>query len=577
MRPTQTKAEAPWQWVPAKKSKQHAELRSEDWDVPVVDVQALQGCIAGVAIASRAETKKAYGGGVRKGACAMVVLGAVPELAGLKGHTSPVVIRRGTRVETTTGTLFQLGEKPVSSKLTMREAPMPDAREWDDTHRLSVHVPRQYTTPGEWEEATSNLRAYLQRFAGEAGVDGRAIGITGVETRGRAEDPARSIGALLRVTGEQAKTLEAASGHRGVFVRDKKDAGPIVWLAANTTLPEARELARRLQARRLAANRRGLGLRVAPEAEERVRTAVGEKAVPKRNGMPWDVYGFAKRTTAAQAEAFLRTAGWEGVTAIKVIPKRGRVLAVVRGTEPPSWVFGVTGGGTRIEVSSARPISETEQRWVQAAAPEKRRDPAEVGSVREQERYTWAEFLSCYGKRKGIERWREAGKQLPEGGSAAKGLSGGKKGSPMKGGKGGKDFNIESATGPAGPKPAGTPEATEMEELRAQLKEALRQIEDLTKRLAEVQTKQAGAQKSPSPRRQPSADREEGKTKKTKGTKPGGQKTGAKKRARSGTESASQERNEAKPPAKMQNSAASMTKKSDRQSTLAGFVSSTAK
>ncbi|KAJ9462100.1 hypothetical protein DIPPA_14853 [Diplonema papillatum] len=97
------------------------------------------------------------------------------------------------------------------------------------------------------------------------------------------------------------------------------------------------------------------------------------------------------------------------------------------------------------------------------------------------------------------------------------------------------------------------------------------------RRLAEVQTKQAGAQKSPSPRRQPSADREEGKTKKTKGTKPGGQKTGAKKRARSGTESASQERNEAKPPAKMQNSAASTTKKSDRQSTLAGFVSSTAK
>ncbi|KAJ9448636.1 hypothetical protein DIPPA_29082 [Diplonema papillatum] len=547
-------------------------MRSEDWDVPVVDVQALQGCIAGVAIASRAETKKAVGGGVRKGACAMVVLGAVPELAGLKGHTSPVEIRRGTRVETTTGTLFQLGEKPVSSKLTMREAPMPDAREWDDTDCLCMF-------PGSTQRRESGKRRLATCELTFSDSQGRRA-LTAEPSESpvlRHEDPARSIGALLRVTGEQAKTLEAASGHRGVFVRDKKDAGPIVWLAANTTLPEARELARRLQARRLAANRRGLGLRVAPEAEERVRTAVGEKAVPKRNGMPWDVYGFAKRTTAAQAEAFLRTAGWEGVTAIKVIPKRGRVLAVVRGTEPPSWVFGVTGGGTRIEVSSARPIAETEQRWVQAAAPEKRRDPAEVGSVREQERYTWAEFLSCYGKRKGIERWREAGKQLPEGGSAAKGLSGGKKGSPMKGGKGGKDFNIESATGPAGPKPAGTPEATEMEELRAQLKEALRQIEDLTKRLAEVQTKQAGAQKSPSPRRQPSADREEGKTKKTKGTKPGGQKTGAKKRARSGTESASQERNEAKPPAKMQNSAASMTKKSDRQSTLAGFVSSTAK
>ncbi|KAJ9456648.1 hypothetical protein DIPPA_05274 [Diplonema papillatum] len=147
----------------------------------------------------------------------------------------------------------------------------------------------------------------------------------------------------------------------------------------------------------------------------------------------------------------------------------------------------------------------------------------------------------------------------------------------MKGGKGGKNVNIEAATAPAGFKPTSAPEATEVEQLRAQLNEALRRIEDLTKRLAEVQTKQAGAQKSPSPRRQPSTDREEGKTKKTKSAKPGGPKTGAKKRARSGTESASQERSEAKPPAKMQNSAASSTKKPDRQSTLAGFVSSTAK
>ncbi|KAJ9473358.1 hypothetical protein DIPPA_28184 [Diplonema papillatum] len=525
MRPTQTGTEAPWQWVPAKRERQPAQLRSEDWDVPVVDLKKLRSCDeAGVAIASRSEAKKAIDDGKRKEACAVVVLAALPELAGQAGQMCSVVVRRGTRIESTTGTVFQLGEKKVSSKMTFNRVAMPDAGE-PDVQRLSVCVPRRYTTATEWGEATANLRAYLGQFAAEQGVSRGDVIITGVETRGRAEDPARSLGALIRVNAEQARRLEAASGHRGVFVVPKKDAGPVVWLSAETTLADAKALAGRLptQVRRLAVNRRGLGLRVATGAEEQVRAAAGERSVPRVDGKTWDVFGFARRTTTAQAQGFLRNAGWEGVTAIKVIPKRGRTLAVVRGSEPPAWVFGVADSDTSIEVSTARPIADAEQRWVQMAAPEKRRDPAEVGSVREQERYTWAEFLRCYGKKRGTDQWREAGKQLPETGVAAKGVSGdgGKKGNTMKGGKGGKNVNIEAATVPAGFKPTSALEATEVEQLRAQLNEALRRIEDLTKRLAEMQTKQAGAQKSPAPRRQPSMDREEGKTKKTKSAKPG--------------------------------------------------------
>ncbi|KAJ9444084.1 hypothetical protein DIPPA_27329 [Diplonema papillatum] len=302
-------------------------LRSEDWDVPVVDLKKLRSCDeAGVAIASRSEAKKAIDDGKRKEACAVVVLAALPELAGQAGQMCSVVVRRGTRIETTTGTVFQLGEKKVSSKMTFNRVAMPDAGE-PDVQRLSVCVPRRYTTATEWGEATANLRAYLGQFAAEQGVSRGDVIITGVETRGRAEDPARSLGALIRVNAEQARRLEATSGHRGVFVVPKKDAGPVVWLSAETTLADAKALA-------------------------------------------------------------------------------GRVAAK-----------GVSGDG-------------------------------------------------------------------------------GKKGNTMKGGKGGKNVNIEAATVPAGFKPTSALEATEVEQLRAQLNEALRRIEDLTKRLAEMQTKQAGARQS---------------------------------------------------------------------------------
>ncbi|KAJ9438730.1 hypothetical protein DIPPA_33727 [Diplonema papillatum] len=127
MRPTQTGTEAPWQRVPAKRERQPAQLRSEDWDVPVVDLSKLRSCdIAGVAIASRPEAKKAIDDGKRKEACAVVVLAALPELAGQAGQMCSVVVRRGTRIETTTGTVFQL-EKKVSSKLTFNRVAMPDA------------------------------------------------------------------------------------------------------------------------------------------------------------------------------------------------------------------------------------------------------------------------------------------------------------------------------------------------------------------------------------------------------------------------------------------------------------------
>ncbi|KAJ9445328.1 hypothetical protein DIPPA_24017 [Diplonema papillatum] len=123
---------------------------------------------------------------------------------------------------------------------------------------------------------------------------------------------------------------------------------------------------------------------------------------------------------AAQVEEFLGKAGWEGVTTIKVIPKRGKALAVVRGPDPPAWVFGITDSDLRIDVTTARPIAE--QRWVQAPAQEKRQDPAETGTAREREKYTWAEFLSCYGL------WRESAKQPHTEEGSPKGSEGGKGG-----------------------------------------------------------------------------------------------------------------------------------------------------
>ncbi|KAJ9437309.1 hypothetical protein DIPPA_34244 [Diplonema papillatum] len=175
VRPTQTGKGAPWQWVPAKRSPQTAELRGEDWDVPVVDVRKLRDSdAAGVAIASRSEARKAIGDAKRNEARAVVVMGAVPELAGLAGQPSPIVVRRGTRTETATGTVFQLGEKKVGSKLTCKRAAMPCSQAGDRDHglqRLSVCVPRRHTTADEWGEATANLRAYLGRFATEQGVN----------------------------------------------------------------------------------------------------------------------------------------------------------------------------------------------------------------------------------------------------------------------------------------------------------------------------------------------------------------------------------------------------------------------
>ncbi|KAJ9437494.1 hypothetical protein DIPPA_21273 [Diplonema papillatum] len=543
-----------------------AELRGEDWDVPVVNVQELRdGDAAGVAIASRSEAKKAIGDGKKHAARAVVVLGAL-ELAGHAGQTCPIVVRRGTRIETTTGTpsIHNPFRRP-SEAVDMCPSPAHDG------NRVG--------------EATANLRAYLGQVASELGVSKGDVLITGVETRGRAEDPARSLGALMRVPQEQAKKLEAASGHRGVFVVPKMDAGTVVWLTAGTTLAEAKDLANSLptQVQRLAVNRRGLGLRVTAGAEEEVRSAVGERSAPRVSGKTWDVFGFPKQTTAAQVEGFLRKAGWEGVTMIKVIPKRGKALAVVRGPDPPAWVFSITDSDLRIDVSTARPIAEAEQRWVQTPAQEKRQDPAEAGSARERERYTWAEFLACYGKKRGRALWRESTGQPSAEESRPSGSKGGKErkeNGTEKGGKGGKGGGGGSPAAwtahPAAPEQ--NHDATEMAQLRAQLSEALQRIEALSRQLEEVQAKQVGVRKSPSPRREPSMDNDEDKKKKKPAdAKQEGRKTGTKKRARSGTESASRERSETKPPAKMHSAASTSAKKPDRQSTLVGFMSSAAK
>ncbi|KAJ9445327.1 hypothetical protein DIPPA_24011 [Diplonema papillatum] len=72
-------------------------------------------------------------------------------------------------------------------------------------------VPRQHSTASEWGEATTNLRAYLGQFASELGVSKGDVLITGVETRGRAEDPARSLGALMRVRRKSWKPHRATA------------------------------------------------------------------------------------------------------------------------------------------------------------------------------------------------------------------------------------------------------------------------------------------------------------------------------------------------------------------------------
>lgn len=294
-RPTQTGTERAQSWVLVTKGRRPlAQLRSQDWSVPVVEVKALQeGAADGVAIASYAEARATVRAAVKKdgkgrGAQAIVVLGVVKTMEGATSQTAPVVVKRGLRTETLTASIFQLGAELVSSRLAQKNAEMPQRRE---ERRLSIRVPRNLVTEEQWEEAGRDLRAYLRQFAADAGV--AEVTVTGVETRGRANDPTRYLGALIRATEADAEVLEKASGKAGVFAVPKGDAGPVIWLASNVTLAEAEDLLRNTPgARRIACNRRGLGLRVEPGREESIRAQVGERGIRGEKGKVWDAQGF---------------------------------------------------------------------------------------------------------------------------------------------------------------------------------------------------------------------------------------------------------------------------------------------
>ncbi|KAJ9437093.1 hypothetical protein DIPPA_25777 [Diplonema papillatum] len=412
-RPTQTSTEAPWQWVPASGNKKTApaKLRAEDWSTPILDVNELiEGEEEGVAIADVRRAIAAIAGEgkkKKKGSRAIVVLGAAPGLDRKTAEETTVVVTRGRQIEAVAAWVVQLGDENVRQRRVLRSVPMPVCEE----RKVSVRIPKSQTTNAQWEEAARDLRGYLRKHAAETGAG--SISITGVETRGRFDDPTRFFGALVRTTEEGAAALAKASGRNGVFAAPKGDEGPVVWLSTGTKLEEAQAFARDRPGLviRLAVNKKGLGLRVKTEDEDRARKEAAGAAVPKQQGRLYDVSGFDRGTTAGQAELFLRTAGWADATIIRAIPKRGGILAVVRGQDPPTWEFGVEGAKARILVSTTRYRTETDQRWVQAIAQERRKDPGERGTAREDESYTWKEFVQHYGMKQAEKEWSNAGRE----------------------------------------------------------------------------------------------------------------------------------------------------------------------
>ncbi|KAJ9446314.1 Ribonuclease HI [Diplonema papillatum] len=388
-----------------------AKLRAEDWSTPILDVNELiEGEEEGVAIADVRRAIAAIAGEgkkKKKGSRAIVVLGAAPGLDRKTAEETTVVVTRGRQIEAVAAWVVQLGDENVRQRRVLRSVPMPVCEE----RKVSVRIPKSQTTNAQWEEAARDLRGYLRKHAAETGAG--SISITGVETRGRFDDPTRFFGALVRTTEEGAAALAKASGRNGVFAAPKGDEGPVVWLSTGTKLEEAQAFARDRPGLviRLAVNKKGLGLRVKTEDEDRARKEAAGAAVPKQQGRLYDVSGFDRGTTAGQAELFLRTAGWADATIIRAIPKRGGILAVVRGQDPPTWEFGVEGAKARILVSTTRYRTETDQRWVQAIAQERRKDPGERGTAREDESYTWKEFVQHYGMKQAEKEWSNAGRE----------------------------------------------------------------------------------------------------------------------------------------------------------------------
>ncbi|KAJ9437784.1 hypothetical protein DIPPA_25011 [Diplonema papillatum] len=531
------------------------QLRPEDWSVPVVTADDVRKpeTTQGVALVTWADAIELAKKGTRKGRLAVVVLGARRREAG--GVETAVATRRGLRTEVRPAVLLQLGDELVGTLLRKTCAPLPPA----DEHRVSVVVARRYTTAEAWTGCGADARAWLTgHFVGEGVPREDIVSLTGIETRGT-PGPTAQIRALLRVAGRSKEGALAASGKQGVFTTLKGDGRGALWLRDDLALDEAREAAARAKTS-LIVSVRGMGVLKGEgeQAEAAMRALLGtaaaqEEEQPGQPGLVWDVDGFPRTISPVQAAAFLHAAGWTGVEVIRVIPKRGKRLAVVRGPEPPAWIFQVEATGDLVTVSTAREKDETQPKWVQAKTTEERTDPAEDGTERQGMTYAKAAFIGLYGRKQGSKAWsdgrprttgvaathqqpapleagRQSGPPVPgaEAVAAASGASipqashapppnagkGGKKG--KKGGKAGKPQPVEQDV--QRPDEARAKLEKEVLELRAQNAGMCRRMEELGTLVealrAQLQAQAGAPQKttSPSPKRQ--APEEPGKVKK---------------------------------------------------------------
>ncbi|KAJ9435004.1 hypothetical protein DIPPA_12434 [Diplonema papillatum] len=496
----------------------------------------------GVALVTWADANELAKKGTRKGRLAVVVLGAKRREGG--GVETAVATRRGLRTEVRPAVLLQLGDELVVTLLRKPSAPLPPA----DHHRVSVVVARRYTTAEAWTGCGADARAWLTgHFVGEGVPREDIVSLTGIETRGT-PGPTAQIRALLRVAGRSKEGALAASGKRGVFTTLKGDGRGALWLRDDLALDEAREAAARAKTS-LIVSVRGMGVLKGEgeQAEAAMRallgTAAAQEEQPGQPGLVWDVDGFPRTISPVQVAAFLHATGWTDVEVVRVIPKRGKRLAVVRGPEPPAWIFQVEATGDLVTVSTAREKDETQPKWVQAKATEERTDPDEDGTERQGMTYAKAAFIGLYGRKQGSKAWsdgrprttgaaathqqpapleagRQSGPPVPgaEAVAAASGASipqashapppnagkGGKKG--KKGGKAGKPQPVEQDV--QRPDEARAKLEKEVLELRAQNAGMCRRMEELGTLVealrAQLQAQAGAPQKttSPSPKRQ---------------------------------------------------------------------------
>ncbi|KAJ9441638.1 hypothetical protein DIPPA_23932 [Diplonema papillatum] len=349
------------------------------------------------------------------------------------------------------------------------------------------------------------------------------------------------IRALLRVAGRSKEGGLAAAGKGGVFTTLKGDGRGALWLRDDLTLDEARKAAARAKTS-LIVSVRGMGVLKGEgkQAEAAMRALLGtaaaqEEEQPGQPGQIWDVAGFPRTISPVQVAAFLHAAGWTGVEVIRVIPKRSKRLAVVRGPEPPAWIFQVETTGELVTVSTVREKDEAQPRWVQTKGTEETRtDPAEDGTERQGMTYAKAAFIGLYGRKQGLKAWSDGRPQTTQAAPAETGQQSGPPGNPgadipqtsdappPNAGKGGKKGKKGGKAGKHQPQPAEQdaqrPDEVraklerEVSELRAQNADMCRKMEELGTLVqalrAQLQARTGDPQKttSPSPKRQSLAE-----------------------------------------------------------------------